>query len=672
MNETFRLRLSSSEHRFVLLCLALLLTSTALLGADYPRNAMGRRSGSTDAHRHARTARVALFRDNDPQRAEKLALAEAWRSPHAVDGWFLAMESAALLTDRATELRGAVTVCKVAKTNDPRAAIAAMRLSTLGMHSETFARERSSIRALADEGGMCANSAVEALYEASLNGLPDTDARELARRAGWLTEWTLARTSATPAIPEKFEFPDAHIRLPEYLSRNASYTAEGSFVAPIANTYLIQGVLKHATISIDGDAVVTDTLALKAGRHAVKVIFRASDASPRIRVAPVEDLAIDWAHVHLPRLETEYLKAAVDLANNRPGDAADQIVKSPLAGTIIGQRVISEAAGTPEVETEKPQSCTNVHQAAADRFSSCGPDSLAFARWLISIHQHTAAVEELTRVLRQWPLGRDAYQLLISELQRAGDNRGADRAAAQFLSIAPNARNFRRMAESATDVANDSTAPFYGPYRRPAPAALTTARATDDAVILLQDKVAIARMDGSVSVYMHRVVQITSTEGAEGFRPLAVPEGSELLTARVINNGHALDGHYQPGDEIEEEYVVNFTGDGGMTSHPEAFQYVFSDFDYPLLDARFIVLSPASQTPAYVIASGAVPTPRTEFSNGLRAQIWEKTVDLGSVTINNPAIIRVVENENGWSIPPSVERRRILETIHPGPLPREA
>lgn len=161
-------------------------------------------------------------------------------------------------------------------------------------------------------------------------------------------------------------------------------------------------------------------------------------------------------------------------------------------------------------------------------------------------------------------------------------------------------------------------------------------------------------------------------DGADQFRALAVPEGGQLLTARVVNNAHPLPSALKAGDEVEEEYVVNYTGDGGMIAHPEAFQYVFNDFDFPLLDSRFIVLSPSNQSPGYVIASGPVPDSTVEYADGLRAQIWQKSVEPAAANALSPAIVRVVENENGWSIPPSVERKRILETIHPGPRNREA
>jgi hypothetical protein len=301
------------------------------------------------------------------------------------------------------------------------------------------------------------------------------------------------------------------------------------------------------------------------------------------------------------------------------------------------------------------------------------------ARWLALHEHHAEAIAQLNRIVREWPLNRDAHRMLISELQRTGNSTAADRAAAEFLAIAPNARNFRRMAQSA-ELAQDDVngAPFYQRYRREAPATVAmNQEPSTPSIILMQDKVAIARHDGSVSLYMHRVVQVLTAAGAHNYRPLALPEGAEMLTARVVNrevgsDQEPLAASLKPGDEIEEEFVVNYTGDGGMISHPEAFQYVFNNFDSPLLDARFVVLSPSTETPAYVIASGNVPPSDVESYGNLRAQIWQRTAASAAAAIADPAIVRVVENENGWSVPPSVERRRILETIHPGPRPREA
>ena len=600
------------------------------------------------------------------------------------------MELAMLRADEGGQLRAALAVCKLAKEDDPRATVAALRLSQSGRNSEAFRELRAAIEKLSAGESACAPAAREAMYAASLDGLPNTDVRDLAQRSGWLTQWTISRTgvAAVKTAPEQFEFPDARMQLPDYLPRGASYTADASYIAPHDGVYDVLGDVPGTKIAIDEKEPVPGTVALSTGPHHLRITFRAADATPRIRIRPTtrgsESIS---ANAELSAREAIYLHAAILLGTRQEASAVQEVRDSEFAATTIGRSFLQQAthASPPSAPFESAlshPSCGNLETALntpqsaaiADRLQYCAPDSLAYAHWLAGVNRHSEEIRELSRLLQDWPLDREAHRMLIAELQRGGDNQAADQAAAAFLAIAPNARNFRRMAQSAASAPNQPTGlPFYEPYRRPAPPALSAYAGPDTpAVILLQDKVAISRLDGSVSLYMHRVVQLMNDAGVEKFRPLAVPESAQLLTARVVNNPRSLPSTLKPGDEIEEEYVVHYTGDGGMISHPEAFQYVFNDFDFPLLDARFIVLSPATQTPGYVIASGDVPESRMAYTGTLRAQIWQMRCTAPSPDISNPAIIRVVENENGWSIPPSIERRRILETIHPGPRPREA
>lgn len=693
MSELFRLRTLSRRFRYGLFCSSLPLITISLFAADIPSLTLGHRDRPRAAGKPASTARVALFERNDAPRAAQLAKREIKRSPRNVDGSFLAMEAAVLLDDAKTELASATTVCKLAKPGDPRATVAAMRLTTFGQNSEALREERSSVEAVAGGESACAPAAVEALFVAALDGLPQSNVRDLAQRAGWLTKWTVSRTGNSTSIAERFEFADARIQLPDYLPRTASYVAETIALAPRTGSYLLGSNLAVDKVLIDDVPTAPGAVNLSVGPHRVRISFRPAEVAPRIRIARSSEVQPTRADMHLSAREKLYLEAAVALAAGRASEASGEIRESELAATEIGQALMTQAARMVTVSTQAQNvvshaSCGNLEaamsnrtQAAgiAERLQACAPDSLAYARWLAVGQRHAEAIQELSRVVREWPLDRDAHRLLIAELQRVGNNTAADRAAAAFLAIAPNARNFRRMAKNAiADSGEAGSAPFYESYRRAAPAALSVDAAADSsAVILLQDKVSVARPDGSVSLYMHRVLEVMTAAGAQEFRPLALPDGAQLLTSRVVNapdpaQAGGLPSSLKAGDEIEEEYVVNYTGDGGMIAHPEAFQYVFNDFDFPMLDARFVVLSPGDQSPGYVIASGNVPASRMEYVNGICAQIWEKKAQTVSAAGSDPAIVRVVENENGWSIPPSVERRRILETIHPGPRLREA
>ena len=557
------------------------------------------------------------------------------------------METSSVDGDSAMELQSALAVCKLAKPNDPRVLIASMRLDNSGGSLDAVRRRRLDLESLAAQDNPCSVSATEALYTAALSGLPNADPRSLAQNAGWVTKWTITRTTGNGS-PELFEFPDAHLTLPDYLPRTAHYSAESEFTATASGNYVVAGDVDSARLKID-DQEVSGIFALAVGPHKLKLEFRPADAQPQIRIVALASFdPQDLAALKLPRRESAYVEAAALLASGSPAAAAAKLNETDLAETVVGSQLLHAHP-------------IDVH----------APDFVEHARWLASRNRHLESIDELTQLTREWPLDREAHRLLIAELQRIGNNSAADRAAAEFLAIAPNARNFRRMAQRATAEVAIPDAPFYAAYRRPIPAAVATSSSPE--VILLQDKVAITRPDGSVSLYMHRVVELMTFEGVQQFQPLPLPDGAQVLSSRIVNGELSFNsGTAKPGDEIEEEYVVHYTGDGGMAAHPEAFQYVFNNFDAPILSARFIVLSPAADTPGYVIASGDSPDSRVEFTNGFRAQIWEKTSTIAADPTSTPAIIRVVENENGWSVPPSVERRRNLLTIHPGPRNREA
>ena len=55
-------------------------------------------------------------------------------------------------------------------------------------------------------------------------------------------------------------------------------------------------------------------------------------------------------------------------------------------------------------------------------------------------------------------------------------------------------------------------------------------------------------------------------------------------------------------------------------------------------------------------------------------RVWETPIgeDAFSASANGLAIVRVVEQENGWSVPSSAEHKRRIETIHPGPRAEES
>lgn len=326
---------------------------------------------------------------------------------------------------------------------------------------------------------------------------------------------------------------------------------------------------------------------------------------------------------------------------------------------------------------------------AQQKLDGCAPESLAYAQSLANQGRHGEAALALQKLVAAAPLNRSARLMLVRELQLAGDDSGAERAANAWLRIAPNASEYRRLA--AANRSDDPTAdaqPFYAAYRRDAADVMrqeTSTRLPNAPVMLLNDRVAMLRPDGSVSLYVHRT-SFSSAQNVLHFEEPDLPHDAQLLQLQIL---HA-DGRVTPikidpqkppsalpillpGDAIDEEYVVNYAGDGGIAEHPEVFQFVFGRFDEKVLRARFVVLTPAEQ--AYrgvVIASSDAPRFTSRTQNSMLARIWERdevSNATGGLVLPDKslAIVRVVDQENGWTVPSDAEHHRRIETIHPGP-----
>jgi tetratricopeptide (TPR) repeat protein len=333
-------------------------------------------------------------------------------------------------------------------------------------------------------------------------------------------------------------------------------------------------------------------------------------------------------------------------------------------------------------------------ESAEQKLDGCSPESLDYAKALSQQGNHSEAAGALQQLLAAAPLNRAARLMLIRELQLAGEDREARQAAAGWLHIAPNAERYHRLAAAGSEEEGedqDST-PFYAAYRRDALAIADEAASsvtTAAAVELLDDHVAVSRPDGSVSLYVHHVKRLGSDDAAQPGVNLVTPQGAELLTLRVLHaDGSATDLPHEaqsslrsllPGDVVDEEYVVNYAGDGGIPEHPEVFQFVFGSFNQRVLNSRFVVLSPAEQADrGVVIATGGAPAMTAKVVNGMLQRMWssddadQETSVVASAPGNGLPIVRVVEQENGWSVPSSAEHQRRIETIHPGPRPQDS
>lgn len=331
-------------------------------------------------------------------------------------------------------------------------------------------------------------------------------------------------------------------------------------------------------------------------------------------------------------------------------------------------------------------------RAAQQKLEGCAPESLAYGESLSRDGNHAEAASALQQLLAGAPLNRAARLMLVGELQLAGEDEAAQRAAAEWLHLAPNAEQYHRLAAASagTEETAASGAQFYMPYRRDAVAIAhqsASGQWHDPAVVLLDDHVAVSRPDGSVSLYFHTATRLLTSDARAQAALARLPQGAEIITFRILHDdGSAtqIDRTAQqspatsPGDTIDAEYVVNFAGDGGIPEHAEAFQFVFGSFDVPVLSARFVALTAANRAAGgVVIATGEAPPTRTTVRDGMLERVWEKDMpaeeNLYSRALQaGQAIVRVVEQDNGWSVPSKAEHQRRIETIHPGPLPEDS
>ena len=545
---------------------------------------------------------------------------------------------------------------------------------------------------------------------------------------------------------ENFQFPDGWVRLPEYLSRRGSFYAAAKFASLTSETRKVRVESAGSfELFVDGNEVVRggagggrDTAIFEAsfeaapGPHRVLLRFAPSAAPLRVSVVRDGDAGRLPLRAGLSAQEAAYLLAAeqyaggdftgaikqIDaVATDRSSalqflraQAAAMLARGSSGATAPGQQFSPELAAITGVAdgavwatrvAEHP-SCSTIQAALAyyeshgmdaqtpemqQRLEGCAPESLAYAQSLAHDGRHKEAAQALRKGLAAAPLNRAARLMLVRELQLAGDDGAAQQAAVDWLRIAPNAPSYHRLAASAElgDGQQPAATDFFLPYRRDAAALARGANAAGvppNGILLLDDRVAIERADGSVSLYVHLARAVSPAE-AERVAIAAIPRGAQVLTLRVVH----IDGAITPieltrrtqfsirsGDMVDEEYVIHFTGDGGIPEHAEAFQFTFGSFNDKVLNARFVVLTPTDRGDGgVVIATGAAPAMAATIRNGMLERVWEKTARGSSrAAVSGMAIVRVVEQDNGWSVPSDAEHRRRIETIHPGPRPEDS
>lgn len=644
----------------------------------------------------SRSAGRALFVHGDAERARVLATRAVKANPDDMEARFVLMEIANDAGDVPATLEHAVALCEGGgPSDDPRVQLAEARIRHGAGNTAAFRRVTPRLQGLLLNSRQAWPQLSEALLAAAMDGVRGLNPYALARSAGIITDWRvvgplgrralagadaegLSRNDALsqPVLQgravENFQFPDGTLVLPEYLAHRGTFYAAAEFgtLEPEMRRLTVQAAgtveayVDGAFVLKSGVGGITDaTMDLAAGRH--RVLLRFSSTAVPLRVQVTADaLAGEWQALASESSQEATHQKSV-LAGLRTVKART-VPKEPEADSPSAWLALVEdrptcavlAGGAKFFETSDD---AVMAKALQSQLAGCAPESLAYPRELARQGKHAEAAAALRSVLLEAPLNREAHQMLLRELQLSGQDQAAQSAAADWVRIAPNAGTYRRMAAFA-DAEESSTTPFYLRYRRQAvmPSEEAIRKASGDRAVVLDDHVAIARRDGSVSLYVHRFELAKSAEAAAAFAQLQIPADAQMLTFRRDEPN--------PGDgtlaSLEMEYIVHSIGDGGITEHPEVFQHVFGPAQTPVLSSRFVVITPADESDRRtVIATGESPALQSRVADGMVERMWEWKASDGEKF----AVIRVVDHENGWSVPRSAERRKKIETTRPGP-----
>lgn len=277
---------------------------------------------------------------------------------------------------------------------------------------------------------------------------------------------------------------------------------------------------------------------------------------------------------------------------------------------------------------------------------ACAPESLQYPRMLAESGRHGAAAAYLQQMIVKNPLHRAARKLLVQELVLSNQQGAARLQAKQLRDLAPNARSYAQLVQdpnSAQDSKSQRAAgfthtdEFYVPYRRDGielvRKSVQRSFSGGAAVVLLSDKVIHVQPDGPVSVYIHRITRLLNKDGISHYGEIALPRSADLLELRTIkSSGQVIEPELaqqkatismpalEPGDAIDEEYVIHFTGLG--QSHTSATAHTFGSFDTPVLYSRLVLLS-ALDARLTIREQAGAPQPLVGENNGTVIRIWE-------------------------------------------------
>jgi hypothetical protein len=286
-------------------------------------------------------------------------------------------------------------------------------------------------------------------------------------------------------------------------------------------------------------------------------------------------------------------------------------------------------------------------QKVEQQMARCAPESLEYARLLAKSGRHSSAAAYLQQLVTRNPLHRPARRLLIEQLLLDNQVSAAKLQARQLREIAANAPDYVPLLNE-TGVAQDSRSEraagfangteFYVPYRRDGIDLIRkSAQRTfsgGEAVILLSDIVVCIRRDGPVSVYVHRIIRPLNKAGITRYGEVTLSRGADLLELRTIKtNGEIIEPELdqqkptismpalEPGDAIEEEYVLHYSD---LDQMPEsAGAHTFGSFAAPILHSRLVLLSPP-ESMLRVREQAGPPLPLVGENNNMVVRIWER------------------------------------------------
>jgi tetratricopeptide (TPR) repeat protein len=341
-------------------------------------------------------------------------------------------------------------------------------------------------------------------------------------------------------------------------------------------------------------------------------------------------------------------------------------------------------------------------QQYESQLQDCAPASLAWAEALSAAGHHAESASADRQLIASHPLNRSARAHLIRELMLSGKEDDARAAALELAALAPNSSEFRRMAatlDSGDELLDSAFADphfadpqqFYSPYRRDGIEVMkqTSGRnfSGGPILLLLNDRVAEVRRDGTAALYVHQLTRILDRDGLAQYGEVAIPTQANLLELRTIkSDGRVVEPELnqhkgtismpalEVGDAIDLEYVIPDL-DGGVAGHPDAFQFTFGSFAAPTILSRFIVTSPEDDVKLKFVPFGDIPVVTVRTSDGVVTRSWQANdvpQSVSEVSMPRSGVlpsIQVLAAENGdWASVRDFYRDKFIDAARVGLL----